>query len=136
MLTSADHVKRLAPRLDHRRRMTLPSTAPTPDHQLSLSLSPCPSDHTTGDRRLFCSVVRRHLEAVTYRALSTVSYHYTRRDIAKMGMTHKQYLSSSRIFGCQKCRTHLATIDSLISRVSLYQARICSQTGLCRLASS
>ena len=33
-----------------------------------------------------------------------------------MGMTHAQYLSSSRIFGCKKCRTHLTSIESLISR--------------------
>ncbi|EPQ28899.1 uncharacterized protein PFL1_03700 [Pseudozyma flocculosa PF-1] len=33
-----------------------------------------------------------------------------------MGMTHKEYLSSNRIFGCKACKTHLTTIESLISR--------------------
>ncbi|PWN54158.1 yippee-like protein [Violaceomyces palustris] len=33
-----------------------------------------------------------------------------------MGMTHKEYLSSTRVFGCSACKTHLTTIDSLISK--------------------
>lgn len=33
-----------------------------------------------------------------------------------MGMTHAEFLSSNRIFGCMKCHAHLTTIDSLISR--------------------
>ncbi|KAF8610312.1 yippee-like protein [Ceratobasidium sp. AG-I] len=33
-----------------------------------------------------------------------------------MGMTHREYLVSHRIYGCKKCRTHLATIESMISR--------------------
>jgi len=33
-----------------------------------------------------------------------------------MGFSHAEYLSSHRIFGCQKCKTHLSTIESLISR--------------------
>ena len=32
-------------------------------------------------------------------------------------MTHREFLSSSRVFGCKVCRTHLATIDALMSRV-------------------
>lgn len=33
-----------------------------------------------------------------------------------MGRTNRKYLSSSRVFGCVKCRTHLTTVDSMISR--------------------
>lgn len=34
-----------------------------------------------------------------------------------MGRTNRKYLSSSRVFGCVKCRTHLTTVDLMISRV-------------------
>ena len=40
-----------------------------------------------------------------------------------MGMTHKEYLFSQRIFGCKACKTHLTTIESLISRVSALHLR-------------
>ncbi|KAH9812356.1 Yippee/Mis18 [Melampsora americana] len=33
-----------------------------------------------------------------------------------MGLQHREYLSGSRVFGCSKCRTHLATTDNMISR--------------------
>ncbi|EFP88595.1 hypothetical protein PGT21_036684 [Puccinia graminis f. sp. tritici] len=33
-----------------------------------------------------------------------------------MGLKHREFLSGSRIFGCSTCRTHLATIDNMISR--------------------
>lgn len=33
-----------------------------------------------------------------------------------MGMTFREYLAGSRVFGCQKCRTHLATIELMLSR--------------------
>ncbi|PWN90930.1 yippee-like protein [Acaromyces ingoldii] len=33
-----------------------------------------------------------------------------------MGMVHREYLASSRIFGCKKCKTHLTTIERLVSR--------------------
>lgn len=32
-----------------------------------------------------------------------------------MGMTFREYLAGQRIFGCQKCRTHLATIEVMLS---------------------
>ncbi|ELU44915.1 Yippee domain-containing protein [Rhizoctonia solani AG-1 IA] len=38
-----------------------------------------------------------------------------------MGMTHREYLSSQRIYGCKKCRTHLAIVENMLSRV-LFQA--------------
>ena len=34
-----------------------------------------------------------------------------------MGMSYRRYLSGARIYGCSTCRTHLATIHSMISRV-------------------
>ncbi|PWN22870.1 yippee-like protein [Microstroma glucosiphilum] len=33
-----------------------------------------------------------------------------------MGMTHAEFLTSHRIFGCLKCQTHLTTAEDLISR--------------------
>ncbi|OBZ79008.1 hypothetical protein A0H81_00536 [Grifola frondosa] len=33
-----------------------------------------------------------------------------------MGMSYRRYLSGARIYGCSTCRTHLATIHSMISR--------------------
>ena len=34
-----------------------------------------------------------------------------------MGMRYRKYLAGPRIYGCSKCRTHLATINSMLSRV-------------------
>ncbi|KAH9947666.1 yippee-like protein [Amylocystis lapponica] len=33
-----------------------------------------------------------------------------------MGMSYRRYLNGARIYGCSVCRTHLATIHSMISR--------------------
>ncbi|CAH7686958.1 Yippee/Mis18 [Phakopsora pachyrhizi] len=33
-----------------------------------------------------------------------------------MGLQHREYLSCSRVFGCSNCRTHLTTIDNMLSR--------------------
>jgi len=33
-----------------------------------------------------------------------------------MGRVNRKYLASERIFGCAKCRTHLAIVETLISR--------------------
>ncbi|KAG8220007.1 Yippee/Mis18 [Butyriboletus roseoflavus] len=33
-----------------------------------------------------------------------------------MGMKYRRYLAGERIYGCSKCKTHLATIHSMISR--------------------
>ncbi|KAH9937460.1 Yippee/Mis18 [Fomitopsis serialis] len=35
-----------------------------------------------------------------------------------MGMSYRRYLNGARIYGCSTCKTHLATIHSMISRVS------------------
>ena len=35
-----------------------------------------------------------------------------------MGMSYRRYLSGERIYGCSTCKTHLATIHSMMSRVS------------------
>jgi hypothetical protein len=34
-----------------------------------------------------------------------------------MGMSYRRYLSGERIYGCSKCKTHLATIHTMMSRV-------------------
>jgi hypothetical protein len=36
-----------------------------------------------------------------------------------MGMSYRRYLSGERIYGCSTCKTHLATIHTMMSRVSL-----------------
>ena len=36
----------------------------------------------------------------------------------EMGLAYNVYLNAERIFGCKNCKTHLATHDSIISRVS------------------
>ncbi|MCJ1446028.1 MAG: hypothetical protein MMC23_006533 [Stictis urceolatum] len=33
-----------------------------------------------------------------------------------MGLAYNVYLNSDRIFGCDRCKTHLATHDNIISR--------------------
>nr|GAT49723.1 predicted protein [Mycena chlorophos] len=33
-----------------------------------------------------------------------------------MGLTYRRYLSGERVYGCSTCKTHLATIHSMISR--------------------
>lgn len=33
-----------------------------------------------------------------------------------MGLTYRTYLNGNRIFGCSKCRTHLSTTESIISK--------------------
>ncbi|KAI0786044.1 Yippee/Mis18 [Abortiporus biennis] len=33
-----------------------------------------------------------------------------------MGMSYRRYLAGARIYGCSNCKTHLATIHSMISR--------------------
>ncbi|CAG8469042.1 11666_t:CDS:10 [Ambispora gerdemannii] len=33
-----------------------------------------------------------------------------------MGLTYRTYLEGSRVFGCSKCRTHLSTTESIISK--------------------
>jgi hypothetical protein len=44
---------------------------------------------------------------------------YLTSPVLAMGMTYRQYLTGPRIYGCSTCRTHLATISSMISRVRL-----------------
>ena len=38
-----------------------------------------------------------------------------------MGMKYRRYLAGERIYGCSKCKTHLATIHSMISRVRVLE---------------
>ncbi|KAI0815284.1 hypothetical protein BC629DRAFT_1712644 [Irpex lacteus] len=33
-----------------------------------------------------------------------------------MGMSYRRYLAGARIYGCSECKTHLATIHSMLSR--------------------
>ncbi len=41
----------------------------------------------------------------------------TPRQLAVMGMRYRQYLAGARIYGCLACKTHLATIHCMVSRV-------------------
>lgn len=34
-----------------------------------------------------------------------------------MGFTHRTYLGGNKIYACAVCRTHMATIESMMSRV-------------------
>jgi hypothetical protein len=36
-----------------------------------------------------------------------------------MGLTYNVYLSSSKVYGCKNCKTHLSNHDDILSRVSL-----------------
>ena len=36
-----------------------------------------------------------------------------------MGLIYNTYLNSDKIFGCKNCKTHLASHDAIISRVSI-----------------
>ena len=36
---------------------------------------------------------------------------------ASMGFTHRTYLGGNKIYACAVCRTHMATIESMMSRV-------------------
>ena len=38
--------------------------------------------------------------------------------LVEMGMKHREYLTSDKIFGCHCCRTHLSTIECVLSKVS------------------
>ena len=40
-----------------------------------------------------------------------------------MGLTYRTYLDGTRIFGCNKCRTHLSTSDNIISKVGFHKKR-------------
>jgi hypothetical protein len=42
---------------------------------------------------------------------------YYNPPLDRMGMSYRRYLSGERIYGCSTCKTHLATIHSMISRV-------------------
>lgn len=60
----------------------------------------------------------------------------TPNTLDNMGMSYRRYLSGARIYGCCKCRTHLATIHSMISRVraplSPHLTPMAKLTGPCR----
>lgn len=44
---------------------------------------------------------------------TTTAYHLAAHT---MGMKYRRYLAGERIYGCSKCKTHLATIHSMVSR--------------------
>lgn len=44
-----------------------------------------------------------------------------------MGMSYRRYLAGARVYGCQTCRTHLTTIHSMISRVSVAYHSLCDR---------
>ena len=41
-----------------------------------------------------------------------------------MGMSYRQYLAGARIYGCSACKTHLATIHTMLSRASAWQQSV------------
>ena len=101
--------------------------------------------------RLFISAypsLRKHLVAQTLRALdpptsycvcdyylscffliNTIFYVFS-GIIVIMGMKFRQYLAGERVFGCLQCRTHLASIHSMISRVCTITLFLLASTPL------
>ncbi|KAJ3551037.1 hypothetical protein NMY22_g38 [Coprinellus aureogranulatus] len=55
-----------------------------------------------------------HPVSITLAQCCPTPYH-----LVTMGMTYRQYLSGPRIYGCSGCKTHLATIDSMMSRARI-----------------
>ena len=47
-----------------------------------------------------------------------------------MGMKHKTYLQSPYVYGCAKCKTHLTSLDALISKVSGRERGVAHATGI------
>lgn len=76
---------------------------------------------------IFPSLVHRFVHLVDYhwailsipasRATSQPPVLRTFKTIITMGMSYRRYLTGARIYGCSTCRTHLATIHSMMSRV-------------------
>lgn len=50
--------------------------------------------------------------------LSCLPFTYPPNYSDNMGMSYRRYLSGERIYGCSTCKTHLATIHSMMSRVN------------------
>lgn len=48
----------------------------------------------------------------------------------EMGFKHRHYLSGSKVYSCSVCRTHMATIESMISRVSPSEQHIYAGAGV------
>ena len=48
-----------------------------------------------------------------------------------MGLTYNTYLNAKKIYGCKKCKTHLADHDEIISRVSFFS--LFPTSGLCAI---
>lgn len=48
----------------------------------------------------------------------------------EMGFKHRHYLSGSKVYSCSVCRTHMATIESMISRVSPSEQHIPQGVGV------
>ena len=49
--------------------------------------------------------------------ISCLPFTYPPNFSDNMGMSYRRYLSGERIYGCSTCKTHLATIHSMMSRV-------------------
>lgn len=70
----------------------------------------------------FPSHVRSIKNAASLCCLTRATQHSSsvpRQHPLNMGMKYRRYLAGERIYGCSKCKTHLATIHSMISRVSV-----------------
>lgn len=86
----------------------------------------CPRTHRDGPRsalshlsRRFraCEAIKIALKSATTRF--RLSYLLTDCTSTTMGLTYRVYLEGERIYGCANCKTHLATIHSMMSRVRL-----------------
>ena len=59
-----------------------------------------------------------HIRTYKRSFLSSLPFTYPPNYSDDMGMSYRRYLSGERIYGCSTCKTHLATIHSMMSRVS------------------
>ena len=57
-------------------------------------------------------------ECAPFRVASSALGAVSNEEEDEMGLAYNVYLNADRIFGCKNCKTHLATHDSIISRVS------------------
>ena len=99
----------------HKRHLRLPGRSPDSGLTTSTVLSFL---HTTLTIYKHQPVVLRSCLPVPFITAHRYCLQHPSCQRTKMGMSYRRYLTGERIYGCSKCKTHLATIHSMISRVS------------------
>lgn len=75
-------------------------------------------DHTT-TLSITLSYDNKPADCTPFRVPNSALGVLSEEEVDEMGLAYNVYLNADRIFGCKNCKTHLATHDSIISRVSL-----------------